>query len=614
MPGHRSLKFKAETKKVLDLVINSLYSNRDIFLRELISNASDAIDRLRFLALDDDSLTSEGYAPEIVTKADKEGRTLTITDNGVGMNRDDLKVCLGTVASSGTLKFLEDAASGAVKPELIGQFGVGFYSAFMVADSVTVKTRKAGETDCWIWKSTGEEEYTIGEGSGFETGTSVILHMKEDAEEYLSEWKIRSLVSHYSDFVGNPVFLEKAGDAEEGTEKEQLNKGMPVWLRNPSEVEDSEYSAFYSHLTHDHSEPMDRFWYHGEGTTEFHALIFTPATRGMDLMIPDRRPGLSLYARKVMIMERADTILPRYLHFFRGVVESPDVSLNVSREMLQQDRVLLTISKVLTRKIIDHLSDMMDDEPERYREFFAQYGDFLKEGVYSDYERKEELASLLMFHLAGSEEMKSLSSISESVHEEGTISYLAGASLEELRNSPHLESAGDDPVIFLYGPVDLIAVEALGEFKGRKLVNLASEATESTMSQEMKTAREEAEKEHSTLMTSIREILGNRVAGVRFSPRLRETPCILVSSQDDPGEMMRMMMRAMNQEQPQSKKVLELNPSHPLIESLETLQKSDDDLFKEKVGMVLELARVLSGLKPEDPAAFGRFVASQMVN
>ncbi len=614
MSDQKTMKFRAETRRVLDLVINSLYSNRDIFLRELVSNSSDAIDRLRYLALDDPDLIMDGYSPEIVIRTDREAGILKVTDNGVGMNSEDLQTCLGTVASSGTLKFLEEASANAVRPELIGQFGVGFYSAFMVADSVTVTSRKAGETSGWTWQSDGSEEYTVEETQGLETGTTVSLHLKEDALEYLDNWKIESLITHYSDFVSNPVFLVKK-DEESGEEtREQVNRGTPVWLRNPDDVEKSEYNAFYSHLTHDHSEPMDRFWYHGEGTTEFHALIFTPASKGMDMMIPDRRPGLSLYARRVMIMERADQILPQYLHFFRGVVESPDVSLNVSREMLQQDRVLRTVSKVLTRKLLDHLGEMMEDDTEKYGKFFSQYGDFIKEGVYSDFERKEELAALLLFNATGSDHEMSLDSICEKTPEDGVIHYLAGASLEELKSSPYLEASDQDHVLLLHGPVDLLALESLGEYKGRKLVSLASESAEKNMSQEMKDAREQAEKDHSSLIEAVKSVLGERVSGVRFSPRLRETPCLLVSSQDDPGEMMRMMMRAMNQDQPQSKKVLELNPAHPLISVLESLQASDDqgEEFKTQVNMLLELARVLSGLKPEDPTAFGRFVASQM--
>jgi len=612
MSEQKTLKFKAETKRVLDLVINSLYSHRDIFLRELVSNSSDAIDRLRYLALDDPDLTGDGYSPEIVISADEKGETLTITDNGTGMNSSDLQENLGTVASSGTLKFLEEAASASFKPELIGQFGVGFYSSFMVADKVTVKSRKAGEKSCWIWESDGSEEYTLQKTSGLPMGTSVTLHLKEDAREYLENWKIESLVRHYSDFVSNPVYLTRVDD--NGESREQINTGTPVWLRSPSDVEESEYNSFYSHLTHDHSDPFDRFWYHGEGVTEFYALVYVPSQRGMEFMMPDRRPGLSLYARKVMIMERADKILPQYLHFFRGVVESPDIALNVSREMLQQDKVLRTISKALTRKLLEHLSRMMEESPGKYRDFFRQYGDFIKEGVYSDHDRRSELADLLLFHESGSENTVSLTQISEKIPEEGVINYLAGASLDELMRSPYLESAGaGSSVLLLHGPIDLLAVEALGEFKGRKLVNLASEAVEKDLSQEEKDVRSQAEKDHAELIDSLRNALAEKVSGIRFSPRLRETPCILVSTQDDPGEMMRMMMKAMNHEAPQSKKILELNPAHPLTGSLEKFRMSSSkEEFNRRAEMILELARVLSGAKPEDPAEFGRFITELM--
>lgn len=620
MSEQRTLKFKAETRRVLDLVIHSLYSNRDIFLRELVSNSSDAIDRLRYLALDDPDLLGEEYSPEIVLTIDKEIKTITITDNGIGMNADDLEKNLGTIASSGTIKFLEEAAANAARPELIGQFGVGFYSAFMVSDIVTVQSRKAGEEKGWKWVSEDSDGYTLEEIEDLPTGTSVTLSLKEDAEEYLSSWKIESLVKHYSDFVSNPVFLIKedaAGDDKEGgivEKKTQINTGTPVWLRSPSDVDEAEYNSFYSHLTHDHAEPLSRLWYHGEGTTEFYSLVFIPASRGMDIMIPDRRPGLSLYARKVMIMERAENILPPYLHFLRGVVESPDVSLNVSRELLQQDRVLKTVNKVLTRKILDHFNKMLCDDREKYDKFFSLYGDFLKEGVYSDHERKEELASLLLFNTSKTDGLKALTDIVEELPEDGSIFYLGGASLAELQCSPHLESAGESEVILLHGPVDLLAVESLMEFKGRKFTNLASETSEQDMSTEDKETREKAEKEHSALIESIKEILGDKVSGVRFSPRLRETPCILVVAQDDPGEMMKMMMKAMNQDAPESKKILELNPAHPVITSLEHLSTDENssDSFKQRVEMLLELARVLSGSKPENPTNFGRFVAELM--
>jgi molecular chaperone HtpG len=611
MADKSTRKFKAETRRVLDLVINSLYSNSDIFLRELVSNASDAVDRLRYLALDEPSLTGENYSPEIVISADRDKRTLSIIDNGVGMDRDELIANLGTVASSGTLRFLEQAASTAAKPELIGQFGVGFYSAFMVARSVTVKTMKAGTGQGWVWESAGEESYTIEEGSGIQPGTAVTLHMKDDCAQYLDDWKIESLVKHYSDFVSNPVFLISAG--EDGSQqKKQINTGTPVWLRNPSDVEQEEYDSFYSHLTHSHEKPLDRFWYHGEGITEFYALVFIPATRGMDLMIPDRRPGLALYARKVMIMERAEKLLPQYLHFLRGIVESPDISLNISREMLQEDRVFRTVSKALTRKLLDHFTEMLENRRNDYLSFYSQYGDFLKEGVYSDYERRDDIIPLLLFHTTGTDGMKSLPEVVEGKSQDGVLHYLAGAGLAELRRSPHLESAGGEEVLLLPGPVDLLAVEAIREYKGRKLVNLASDEVETELSPEDRETREKAEKDYSGLMESLRSILGDRVSGVRFSPRLTESPCLLVSSRDDPGEMMRMMMRAMNQDSPEPKMVLEINPSHPVVSELERARASKDDSYPEMVSMFLELARVLSGGKPEDPAVFGKYVARLM--
>lgn len=601
MSSESTLKFKAETRRVLDIVIHSLYSHREIFLRELVSNGSDALDRLRFESLTREDLLPPDYTPEVHVIPDENARTLTVTDNGIGMDRADLTDNLGTIASSGTLKFAAAAAGSESAPELIGKFGVGFYSAFMVADRVTVRTRKAGDAKGWIWESDGRETYTLSEADDLPFGTSVILHLQDEHKEYLDAWRLRSLVTEYSDFVGHPVILHtKDGKAD------RVNTGTPIWMRSEESVEEGEYDRFYAHLTHDGEKPLARIVFRGEGVTEFRALLFIPRERPFTMMMPENRPGVSLFVRRVLIQKEADDLLPPYLRFVRGVVEAEGLSLNISRETVQQDREMERINRALTKKIHAKLTEVMKDDPEAYRGFFGNMGDFIREGVCTHTERRTELAELLLVNTTATENPEPFTAVAERFPESAPMPYIAGTDIRELRLSPLLESH-EDEVLLLDAPLDGLVAETLGEFKGRRLVNLSSESAEKELSSEDREKRAESEKKFSDLITRFREILGDRVSGIRFSPRLTATPCVLVSGADDPGDTFRMMMRAMNRDVAEPKHILEINPSHPMTVSLDARLRAGEDIT-ERVNMVLELARVTSGLRPENPAAFGRFV------
>lgn len=598
-----TLKFKAETRRVLDIVINSLYSHREIFLRELVSNGSDALDRLRFEALTREDLLPPDYTPEVHVTPDENAGTLTVTDNGIGMSRSDLTDNLGTIASSGTLKFAMEASSADAAPELIGKFGVGFYSSFMVADRVAVKTRKAGEPHGWIWESSGGDTYTISQEEDVPMGTSVILHLKDEHREYLDAWRLRSLVTEYSDFVSHPVILHtRDGKAE------RVNTGTPIWLRSEESVEEDEYQRFYTHLTHDDGKPLARIVFRGEGVTEFRALLFIPADRSQGIMLPDGRPGVSLFVRRVLVQKEADDLLPPYLRFVRGVVEAEGLSLNISRETVQHDRELERINRALTKKILARLARVMEEDQEAYAAFFGNMGDFIREGVCTHAERRTEIAELLLVNTTGNQAPEPLVKVMERFPEGSPVPFIAGPDLKELRRSPLLESR-EGEVLLLDAPLDGLVVESLREFKGHSLVNLATESAEKELSPADREARAQAEERYRDLIAGFREVLGDLVAGVRFSPRLTSTPCILVALADDPGDTFRMMMRAMNREVAQAKRILELNPTHPMIVSLDARLRAGEDISGE-VRMVLELARVICGFRPDDPAAFGRFVGS----
>ncbi|MCD4700541.1 MAG: molecular chaperone HtpG [Candidatus Aegiribacteria sp.] len=612
--GSRKLKFKAETKKVLDIVINSLYSHPDIFLRELISNSSDALDKLRF-----EMLTT----PELDT--DRELRidilpneaTLTIRDNGIGMTEDEMAKELGTIARSGTRNFLGELteSDGEKTPEFIGQFGVGFYSTFMVADKVEVISRKMGSgKPGHRWTSTGHDTFTIREEEDIPEGTSVILHLKKDMDEYLKSYRLRELVRKYSDFISYPVYIKSDDDSD--WEKEPVNSQKPIWTRPEDDVSDEEYNEFYKHLSFDPQNPLSRLVFHAEGTTEFYSLLFIPSIRSMDMLMPDYKAGVRLFIKKVMIEEEADELLPRYLRFIKGVVESSDLPLNISRETLQNNRTVRIIQKALTGKILGLFQDMLESDIDKYRKFFTSFGDMIKEGIYADMQHREELADLMLVWTSRSgDEQKSLKELVEELPEDtDRLYYITGTDRKELASSPYLESVGksDVEVLLFDSPVDEFMLQSLNEYKGKKLVSLLKEVDEDDLSDAEKSEKKNAEETYAGLLEYIRDQLGDSVEDVRFSPRLKESPCILVSDKNDPGDMLRQMMKSMNQELPEAKKILELNPVHPIITSLQDLYEKDrsGDRLKDYVQILFDLGTVMAGARPENPADFGRRIAS----
>ena len=613
MSNHsRKLKFKAETKKVLDIVINSLYSHPDIFLRELISNSSDALDRLRFEMLTTPELDVDREL-RIDILPDEEKGVLTIRDNGIGMTEDEMAVELGTIARSGTRNFLEELSDPDEEktPEFIGQFGVGFYSTFMVADKVEVISRKVGSGEPGHrWASTGHDTFTLREEEDIPEGTSVILHLKKDTDEYLKSYRLRELVRKYSDFISYPVYIKS--DDNNDWEKEPVNSQKPIWTRPEDDVSDEEYNEFYRHLSFDPQEPLSKLVFHAEGTTEFYSLLFIPSSRTMDMLMPDYKAGVRLFIKKVMIEEEADELLPRYLRFIKGVVESSDLPLNISRETLQENRTVRVIRKALTGKVLGWFGDMLDSETDKYRQFFTNFGDMIKEGIYADMQHRDELADLLLVWTSRSgDEQKSLKKLVEDLPEEtDRLYYITGTDRKELASSPYLESVGksDVEVLLFDSPVDEFMLQSLGEYRGKKLVSLLKEVDEKDLSDAEKAEKKNAEETYSGLLEYIKDQLGDSVEAVRFSPRLKESPCILVSDRNDPGDMLRQMMRSMNQELPDAKKILELNPVHPIITTLQDLYEKDrsGDKLKDYVQILFDLGTVMAGGRPENPAEFGR--------
>ena len=611
----RKLKFKTETRRILDIVVNSLYSHPDIFLRELISNSSDALDKLRFLSLTESDILGDDSDPGIVLTPDREKRTLTVSDNGIGMTGDEMALNLGTIASSGTISFIENAGkmeddSGTL--DLIGQFGVGFYTSFMVADRVEVYSRKAGSEEAGkLWSSTGQDTFTITDVDDLARGTSVVLHLKEEMDDYLDELELRALVRKYSDYISYPVTL----DLPEGDENPVMNTRKPIWTRPPDEVTDEEYNEFYSRLAFDTEAPLDRMAYHGEGTTEFFSLLFIPKKRSYRLLMPDYRSGVNLYVRRVLIKEEAEELLPAYLRFLRGVVESSDLPLNISRELLQKNNVIRTIKKALTRKVFDWLRGILEDNRDLYGKFFTEYGDLLKEGVYTDWEHRDELLDLLLvWTTADSEKQRTLPEVIGGMGEdEERIYYLTGSDRKAMSTSPFLESMvkkGREVLLF-DSPVDSIMLQGIAEYKGKKLISLSRETDEQDLTEEEKLRRKTADEAYSGLLEYMKDVLKQEVADVRFSGRLQGSPCVLVSDPNDPGDAIRGMMKAMHQEVPEMKKILELNPDAPVIAILDDLYGNDrsSDKLRDYIMILFDLSQILSGARPDDPASFGRLVA-----
>ena len=629
--------FKAEIAEMLDLVVNSLYSKKEIFLRELVSNASDAIDKAKFQALTDKALVDDNPDWRIDITVDSKAQTMMISDNGIGMDAAELEQNLGTIASSGTKAFRQALKEnkGSDLPELIGQFGVGFYAAFMVADQVRVVSRKRGGAAAFQWESDMKGGYTIADSERDGYGTSVMLHLRDEFKEFLDKWRVMDLVKKYSDFIAYPVRYrkldvpsdEKEEDKKRREEDEQkpLNTMTALWKRAKKDVKDEEYKEFYKHLSHDWKDPLETIPFSGEGAVEFKALLFLPSEAGMDLYMPQTKHGLSLYVRNVFIGDDFEMLLPEYLRFVKGVVDSSDLPLNVSREMLQDDAVIAKIKSAVTSKILGTLEDLKkkakdakEGETPAFRKFWDSFGCVLKEGVRTDYANAERIKKLLMYPSAKTEAGK-LVSLADYVKGmapgQDDIYYLCAPKVEVARQSPQLEQAlrHKCDVLFFCDPVDEWLVDSLGEFEGKKFVDVARGDVQfgtETEREAEKTANEKNVTELKPLMDAIKTQLEADLAEVRLSTRLADSPCCLVATANGLSPAMERMMRAMNKDTPKEKRILELNGSHPLVAKMKGL--AGDDL-KDAVELLYAQALIAEGSPVPDPARFGKLLVSLMM-
>ncbi|MGB3392855.1 MAG: molecular chaperone HtpG [Stenotrophomonas sp.] len=614
--------FQTEVKQLLHLMIHSLYSNKEIFLRELVSNAADAADKLRFEALTRPELLEGGAPLRIRIEADPAARTLTIDDNGIGLSRDEAIAHLGTIAKSGTAEFLSHLSGDQKKDaNLIGQFGVGFYSAFIVADQVDVYSRRAGlpASEGVHWSSRGEGEFEVESIDKPERGTRIVLHLKEDEEGFADGWKLRGLVKKYSDHIGLPIELhkqqhgeDKPEDQPEAPEWEAVNKANALWTRPKSEIRDEEYKEFYKHISHDFSDPLA--WSHNkvEGKLEYTSLLYTPGRAPFDLYQRDAAKGLKLYVQRVFIMDQAEQFLPLYLRFIKGVVDSSDLPLNVSREILQSGPVIDSMKSALTKRSLDMLEKLAKDRPEDYAGFWKNFGQVLKEGPAEDFNNREKIAGLLRFastHGSDGEQNVALADyLGRMVEGQDKIYYLTGESHLQVRNSPHLEvfrKKGIE-VLLMTDRVDEWLMSYLHEFDGKSFVDVArGDLDLGTLdTEEEKKAQEETAKAKEALATRIKTALGEDVAEVRVSHRLTDSPAILAIGEQDLGLQMRQILEASGQKVPESKPVFEFNPAHPLIEKLDA--EPDMDRFDDLARVLFDQAALAAGDGLKDPAAYVR--------
>ncbi|MDA1267332.1 MAG: molecular chaperone HtpG [Planctomycetota bacterium] len=629
--------FQAEVSEVLSLVVHSLYSNREIFLRELISNASDALDKLRFEALTAPELMGAEESLGIVLDADPEARTLTIADNGIGMTREELVQNLGTIASSGTRRFLDALKEGGAEnaPDLIGQFGVGFYSAFMVASEVRVTTCRAGESSGSVWVSGGEGSYSLEEADGLGRGTIVTLSLREGDEfdAFLQEFTLREVVRKYSDFVEYPIQMQIErtkpklddegkpieGETETNQVTDTLNSMKPLWAKPKEEITDEEHEEFYKHLSRDWNAPFDTIHFRAEGTLEYTALLYLPAQQPFDLFDPAARASkVSLYVRRILIMRDCEDLLPGWLRFVRGVVESNDLPLNVSREVLQDDPRVRQIQKRLVRKVLDSLKESLADDRERYEEFWRNFGVCLKEGIYYGDDVEQRVSGVSLF---GSSHGEGLTTLAEYVERMGddqdAIYALTGTSRKVLECSPHLEALASQgvEVLFLTDPVDEWMLQRLTEWDG-KPIRQADKGEGLAEGDEAKAAREEKQKEFEGLLGAMQAALADDIQEVRFSARLKNSAAVLVGEENALSPQLERMLRRSGQDVPKQKRILELNPGHALVTGLEKLHAVDAQ--SPRVAEIAELlygqALIAEGMALEDPGRFTKLLTELMTS
>jgi molecular chaperone HtpG len=603
--------FEAEVAQVLRLVTHSLYSHKEIFLRELVSNASDACDKLRFEAIGKPDLLGGDSELHIDIEFDKDAKTLTVRDNGIGMSREEVVANLGSIASSGTRRFLE-SLSGEQQADarLIGQFGVGFYSAFVVADKVTVLTRRAGAEakDGVRWESDGKGDYSLGVEDVATRGTSVILHLKDDADEFLDNWKLRDLIRKYSDHVAFPIRMHKQKDGKPTAEWETVNDASALWAKNKSDISDDEYKAFYKSLGHDFNDPLA--WSHNrvEGSQRFTTLLYIPAQPPFDLLMGarDERKGIKLYIKRVFIMDAAEELLPNYLRFVRGVVDADDLPLNVSREILQHNRQIERIKASCVKRVLDLIEKLAKDEPEKFETFRKAFGNTLKEGIVEDPSNRERIAKLLRFASTKSEGADEKVSLDDYLARmqpgQDAIWYVTADSYKAAAGSPQLEAfrAKGIEVLLMFDRIDEWIMGQFSEYEGKSFRNVAK--GELPLDEAGKQKQEEAAKAAEPLVKKLKELLGERVGEVKVSARLTDSPACLALGDYDLAPHMARLLREAGQDVPESKPTLEINPAHALLKRVES--EADDAKAKDLALLLLEQAEITAGAQLPDPAAF----------
>ena len=618
--GTETRGFEAEAKQLLKLMIHSLYSNREVFLRELVSNASDAVDKLRFEALSHPEWLGEDSDLRIRLAFDKDARTLTIEDNGIGMNRQELIENLGTIARSGTARFLEQLTGDQQKDsQLIGQFGVGFYASFIVADRVAVETRRAGETEAWCWRSSGEADYELSPGTRTQRGTTITLHLKADASEFLEPYRVRSVIKKYADHIAIPVQLpemegDKPKDEEGEIQWETVNEAKALWTRPRKDIEEGEYNAFYQHLAHDFEDPLCYSHNRVEGKHEYTSLLYVPKRAPFDLYHRESPRGLKLYVRRVFIMDEAEQFLPLYLRFVRGVIDSADLPLNVSREILQQDERVEAIRGALTKRVLDMLEKLAKNDEAAYQTFWNELGPVLKEGPAEDFANKERVASLLRFASTkddSSAETHSLDAYLERSPEGQTaIYYVTGDSFAAAKGSPHIEALRQRgvEVLLLSHRLDEWLMSHLSEYKGTPLKDVARGAIDLKELPAGEGAEKDAPETTTALaedvLEGLQKALGERVKTVRVSDRLTDSPACLVVEEDEMGSQMRRLLKSAGQAVPEAAPILEVNGNHVLLRRFE--QEQDGERRQDLAEVLLAQAKLAEGDPLDDPAAYLR--------
>lgn len=610
--------FNAEIKQLLDLMIHSLYSHKDIFLRELISNSSDALDKVKFLSLTQDNILAPGEELQIRLEPNKEVQTLKIIDNGIGMSPDEVVEYIGTIARSGTKKFAQLNNELKERPELIGQFGVGFYSSFMVADKVTLHTQKAGTSIGTLWESQGDGTYSIDEIPRAEGhGTTLTLHLKkfteeDEVEDFTEAMTLKSLVKKYSDFIAHPIRMK--GESEDET----LNSQKALWLKNPAEISAEEYKEFYRHVSHDWNDPLKTIHYKAEGTMEFNALLYLPTQKPWNFNMRDTEYGLSLYIKRVFIMADCKDLLPPYLRFVKGLVDSSDLSLNVSREILQQNRQVTQIRKNVVNKVLSSLKDLLSKERSHYETFWKEFGATLKEGFPGDVANKEKLQDLALFKSTNTEAWTTLDEyVARMKPEQKEIYFITGDDLKKMSDSPYLEKLREKnyEVLLLADPIDEWVTDSLSEYKGTKLRSVMKENLDLDTDEEKKKKEEEKKsflERFKPLLESMKEALKDQVKEVQISDRLTETPAVLVGAANDPSAHMQRILSQMGQEYPNSasKRTLEINPKHAVIEKMLSLGSDQQKLWTE---VLYSQALLNEGSTIPDPKKFSKQLAELML-